>query len=314
MVRPVSEPVVLVTGAAGLIGHAVHRQLESAGTRVLALDRHGGTVEGLSVERCDVGDIHRLYALTSGIALDGVIHCGAYSGPMVELDNPNAIVTVNIGGTANVLELARARDVRRLVFSSSTSVYGDTPEGPLAEDQVLRSANVYAASKVAGEHLVEAYARRYGVNATSLRLSWVYGPRRTTQCAIATMLRDALSGRPTHFPFGADFRRQYLYVEDAAAALVAAYRTERCGQMAYNVTGGTNLTLEEIAGRVTALLPRAAITCAPGRDPVDTVQGEFDIAAAERDFGYRPTWTLDDGLRRYADWLRNESANEPVGA
>jgi UDP-glucuronate 4-epimerase len=300
---------VLVTGAAGLLGNAVRVLLEERGTPVIPIDRVERTEEGREITRCDVTDVHRLHAVVAGRDLDAVIHCGAYSGPMVEIENPNAIVQVNIGGTANVLELARIRKARRFVFCSSTSAYGETPEGVLDESAPMTSSSVYGASKVAGEHLVQAYARQHGLDGVSLRISWVFGPRRQTDCVIRTMISDALEGRPTRMAFGRDFHRQYVHVDDAAAALVAALDSPAIPQPAYNITGGTYLTLQEVGDAVRSVLPEADISLETGPDPVDSVQSRFDISAAARDLGFTPQHDLESGIRSYATWLQDRRSS-----
>jgi len=294
---------IMVTGAAGLVGRAVCRQLQARGDEVIAIDRVGGAgIDGVTVTECDLGNVHRLHAL-AGPGLAGVIHCGAYSGPMVARDNPVSMVQVNIVGTANMLELARIHGARRFVFCSSTSAYGNTPPAPVKEDVVMVPASLYAASKVASEQLVAAYAQQYAVDGASLRLSWVYGPHRTTDCMIRTMLTDAMAGRPTRFAFGDDFYRQYIYVEDAAAALLAALDAPSLPRLTYNITGDSRLTLGEVAEIVRRVLPAADIELARGPDPLDEVQERFDISAAAADLGYRPRYDIEAGIRAYADWL-----------
>jgi UDP-glucuronate 4-epimerase len=218
---------VLVTGAMGLIGHAVRVALEAAGRPVLAVDREAGSVAGRPVVAGDVTAVHRLHALardTGGFA--GILHCGAYSGPMVARDDPSAIVAVNIAGTANILELARIHTVPRVVVCSSVSAYGHTPQGlsPVPEATPLHPTTVYGASKAAAEALVDGYGAQYGLDGLSLRIGWVYGPRRSTACTLRDMLRHALAGRPFTLPCGADSHRQYAYVDDMARALVLAPR------------------------------------------------------------------------------------------
>jgi len=189
---------------------------------VIAVDRQTGSDTFGQVIACDLGDVHRVHELTRD-GISGVIHCGAHSGPMVARDNPYSMVQVNIVGTANVLEVARVHKATRFIYCSSTSAYGPTPPGPVPEDVTMRPSTIYGASKVAGEQLVSTYASQYELNGTSLRLSWVYGPRRTTDCVIRTMITDAQAGRPTRVEFGRDFPRQYIHVNDAAAALVMAF-------------------------------------------------------------------------------------------
>jgi UDP-glucuronate 4-epimerase len=305
---------IMVTGAAGLVGRAVCRMLHERGDEVVAIDRFGVEASGgVSVIECDLGNVHRLHALACK-ELSAVIHCGAYSGPMVARDNPVSMVQVNIVGTANMLELARVHRARRFVFCSSTSAYGNTPPAPVKEDVVMVPASLYAASKVASEQLVAAYAHQYGVDGVSLRLSWVYGPHRTTDCMIRTMLTDAMQSRATRVPFGHDFHRQYIHVDDAARALVAALDAPRLPRRSYNITGDSRLTLEEVARVVRRVMPAADIELAPGPDPLDEQQERFDISAAVSDLGYRPHYDLEAGIRAYAAWLAQNDPPESRGA
>ncbi|WP_315831898.1 NAD(P)-dependent oxidoreductase [Bradyrhizobium prioriisuperbiae] len=300
-----SNEAVLVTGANGLIGNAVRTMLEATGRKVLPLDRVSRTEEGKDIIECDVTDVHRLHVVAGRQPLAGVIHCGAFSGPMVARDNPVAMVKVNIVGTANVLEIARIHGVSRFVFCSSTSAFGTThAASPIPEDVALFPGSVYGASKVAAEQLVSTFSRQYGLDGVSLRLSWVFGPRRTTDCVIRTMIEDALAGKPTRMPFGRDFPRQYIHVEDAARALMTALDRPSLPRSVYTITGGTFLTLGQIAEIVRKIFPQADIELGPGADPVDEVQGQFDITAAARDLGFQPALSFEQGVERYAEWLK----------
>ncbi len=301
-----SKKPIIVTGSAGLIGDKVREILEGRGDAVIAIDRQGVTGTAGPVTICDLGDVHRLHELARE-GIQGVVHCGAFSGPMVARDNPHAMVQVNIVGTANMLEVARIHGARRFVYCSSTSAYGPTPPGPVPEDVLLKPTTVYGASKAAGEQLVSTYAAQYGVDGVSLRLSWVYGPRRTTDCLIRTMIADAQAGRPTRVGFGRDFPRQYIHVEDAAAALITAFDVAALPRRIYTVTGGTHATLGEIAEQVRAQFPQADIALESGPDPVDDAQHQFDITAARRDLGYSPRYDLATGIRDYAAWLARQN-------
>jgi nucleoside-diphosphate-sugar epimerase len=293
----------MVTGAAGLLGRAVRRELERMGRPVLAIDRAPNPAA--PVVAGDVTDIHRLHALVVAHPVGAIIHCAAFSGPMVARDNPGAMVAVNIDGTANVLEVARIHGVPRVVYCSSASVYGDTGPGPILETAPLAPTSLYGASKAASEHLVNSYARQYGVSGVNLRFSWIYGPGRTTDCVIRTMIEDAMSGRTTRMAFGADFFRQFVHVDDAAHALVLALAGRDLAAETYNVTGGSYLTLGDVGSLVAKLLPQADMELQPGRDPLDDVQGRFSIAAAASGLGFVPSVDLESGISRYIDWLRS---------
>lgn len=297
---------VVVTGAAGLLGAAVARRLAERGDEVVALDRAATRIPGdIQVQACDLGDVHRLYQL-AGAGIDGVIHCGAHSGPMVARDHPHSMVQVNVLGTANMLELARVLGARRFVYCSSTSAYGTTPTGIVPEDTLLRPTSLYGASKAASEYLVTAYADQFGLDGVSLRICWVYGPRRTTDCFIRGLIQDALVREPSRLAFGEDFNRHYVHVDDAARALVLALDAEKPSRRTYNITGGRCTSLGDVARIVKQVLPQADIVLQTGPDPVDDLQHQFDTQAAERDLDYRPQISLEAGIRSYAEWLNQQ--------
>jgi UDP-glucuronate 4-epimerase len=302
----VKGEAILVTGAAGLIGRAVTRRLRDQGRRVTGLDIVARPGQA-DVEHADLTDIHRLHALARKGAFGAIVHCGAVSGPMVMTDNPFGIVQANVVGSANIFELARIYGVRRVVFCSSASAYGPTlpPGGPVGvtEDTPLRPSSVYGATKVACEALVQGYRTQHRLDAVSIRLSWVYGPGRTTDCVVRAMIENTQAGRPTRLPFGQDFPRQYIYVDDAVDALLAALDAPRCPSPVYNATGGVTVTLGELGALVTKVLGKGDIWAAPGPDPLDDYQHSMDITAIERDLGFAPKVGLPEGVARYAGWL-----------
>lgn len=302
-----SEPV-LVTGASGLVGKSVLELLATRGRQVVALDRSTASHAGIDIIDCDLRDVHRLHAIAARTAPGSIIHCGAHSGPMVARDNPADLVAVNVVGTTNMLEVARIRGMRRFVYCSSASVYGSTASGPVREDVPLHPSTVYGATKLAAEQIVLAYAKEHGVDAVSLRLAWVYGPNRTTACILRRMVADALAKRPTRIGWGADFHRQYVHASDAAAALLGALDARGLSQRAFTVTGGTFLTLGEIAELVREVMPGADIALAPGPDPDDDLHHEFDISAARRELGYEPRIALKSGIEDMAHVLRRRPA------
>lgn len=284
---------VLVTGAAGLLGHAVCRRLAELEIPVVAIDRSAAD----GVLDCDVGDIHRLHAIAIEHRLENIIHCAAHSGPMVSADNPASIAAVNIGGTVNILELARLHGLRRVVYCSSVSAIGPT-SGPSDGNIVPRPTTVYGATKAACEHVLEAYRLEHGIDSVSLRFPAIYGPRRRTDCAIRTMLLDAVARRETKFAEGADFPTQFIHVDDAAESLVAAMNAPTLRKRAYMVTGGEFMPLSKVAEVVRRVVPDAQISIGPGMHPKYEAQGAFDIKPAEEDLGFAPVISLEDGVRR----------------
>ncbi len=298
---------VLVTGSSGLIGYRVARALAQDGVGVTGLDPAPTPAEdepAFEVVRGSLDDVHRLYRLLSAGAVDTVIHCGAISGPMLALDDPHLICATNLIGTIHLIEAARSSGVGRFVYCSSGSAFGDTPPGPVADDAPIRPNELYGATKGACDLILGAYRRQYGLDAVSLRISTVYGPHRRTDCAIQTMIVNALARSPTHFAWGADQRRPYVHVDDVVRSVIAAAKAERIGQPAYNIAGPDFPAYPQIAEIIAELIPGTEITFEPGMQPGGTKRDQMDLSAAERDLGYVPTVTIEDGVRSYVEALR----------
>ncbi|MER7878446.1 NAD(P)-dependent oxidoreductase [Streptomyces solisilvae] len=298
---PRQRDTVLVTGASGLLGSGVVTKLRERGTRVLATDAFPRADE---VTVLDVTQPTAIHSLVAKEQVTGIVHCGGISGPMVARDNPQSIIDINIGGTANLLEAARVHGVRRLVFCSSLTVYGNTDEGPVPETTATQPTSVYAASKVAGEALVNAYATQHGVDGISLRIGTVYGPGRRTACFIRTLLQNAAVGTETVLPFGRDFPRQYLYVQDAVDALVHAWDTKSPVHRVFNATGDSYLTLPQIAEIASGIVPGVVARFEDGPDPDDPDrQGQLTAQRASDELGFTARWSLAEGIKAYANDL-----------
>lgn len=301
-----ADDAIVVTGAAGLIGFTVAARLHADGRAVIGMDRVAPPEDfEFPFIAADLADVHKLYeALDRGAA--GIIHCGAISGPMLLTDNPRAIVESNLIGSANVFEAARQRSLGRVVYCSSTSAYGEHPQDLqiCTEAVALNAVDVYGATKAGGDILARAYAAQHGLDAVALRFSWVYGPRRRTDCLIRELLRDALDGRTSQRDFGPGFARQYVYIEDVVDACIAAYDSAELGGRAFNITGGTRASFEDIAAAVVAAVPAAEIVN-QGSTGADMHHAPMDLSAAAAVLGWRPNWPLDNGVRAYGEWLGN---------
>ena len=293
----------LVTGAGGLIGMTVRALLQVRGEPVLAVDvtRHGR--DDPALHEIGLKETERLQVLAQAEGVNAIVHCGAISGPMLAKGRPLDIVDANIAGTAAMLELARALPVRRFVFCSSISVYGDAGAATLDETRPLHPSSVYAASKIAGEALVHAYAAEYGVDGVNLRIGRVYGPYRRANCGLKAMIENARAGRVSVIPCTPDFPYHYVWVGDVAQAIAACLDAPVLPARVYNVGSGEARTLPEIAELAVTELPGLQVTLVPGADDVPDVQTHFPVTRIAADLGFRPQFGLAEGLRAYAKAL-----------
>jgi UDP-glucuronate 4-epimerase len=288
---------VLVTGGAGLIGMAVRALLRARGVPVLATDI---TAHGRDDPTLHLASLEETARLARNAELRAIVHCGAISGPMMARGRPNEIVAANIDGTAAMLDLARTLAVRRFVFCSSISVYGDAGTAALTEARAPCLGSVYAASKVAGEALTEAYAAEYGVDGVSLRIGRVYGPYRRAHCVLKAMIEDARAGRVTRIPCAPDFLYHYVWVGDVATAIAACLDAPALPARLYNIGSGEALTMPAIVAIARAALLGLHVEMVDGADDVPDRQTVFPVDRIAADLGWHPRFDLARGIAAYA--------------
>ena len=290
---------VLLTGGAGLIGMALRPALAVRGHSVAATDitRFGRDDPDLLMVPLDQAPA--LDAIVERGRIDAVVHCGAISGPMMARGEPLRMVEANVDATAMLLDVARRHGMRRVVFCSSISVYGDVGDAAITEATPLRPTSVYGATKVASEQLVQGFAAEYGVDGVSLRIARVYGPYRRANCHIDTLIRNAARGVETELPSDPAFVYHYVYVDDVADAIVAALEAEVLPAREYNVGSGEALTMPEILGVAESVLPGLRAIITPGADDVPDRQTRFDISAIARDLAWTPKCDLRTGMAAY---------------
>lgn len=299
-----TSKAILITGASGLVGYPLSKSLAARGDRVVGLDPAPapGQLENAIHIQEGFSGYGAMLDLLQKYDVGKIVHAGGISGPMVARDRPHDITAVNLGSTMDIAEAALRTDVSRVVYCSSGSAYGVTPDSPVREDTAFRPTSLYGATKAASDLILMAYREDYGLDAVGLRLSTVYGPRRATDCAIRTMMEDALEGRPTRLAQGAGKRWPYVYVDDVVAATVAALDAPPTPQYAYNVAGPDYPSMEQIAEIIWSEFRTADIEIRS--NPDDPIRERFDMSAAERDLGWIPEWTIEAGIAAYIAWFR----------
>jgi nucleoside-diphosphate-sugar epimerase len=300
-----SSGAILITGAAGFIGSALGRRLTAAGERIVGLDLVPADDALFPCVVNDVRDVQAIDDLCTAFDVDRIVHAGGISGRSVERRDKNAPIAVNVTGTAAIFEAARRHGMRRVVLCSSGSVYGSSDRDPVTEDSPLIPVNSYGASKVGSEAIMHAYAAESGVDGIALRIFQAFGPGRRTRCSIRTMVEAALEGQVATIAYREDARCQYIYIDDVVEALFAALCAGPTPQRVYNISGGTSLTLTEVANIAAKILPGLSVQF--GDDPLSWEYRlkQIDISAAKRDLGYVPKVGLAEGIAAYVGRLRS---------
>lgn len=328
--------IVLVTGAAGFIGAAVARALVARGDRVIGIDdftpyypvqlKHDRVADvrttgaGFEFLEVDFADEHALDAALAGRKIDRIVHLGAQPGVRYSLENPRAYVRSNVAGHLNLLELARERRVEHLVYASSSSVYGVSPALPLRVDQrVDQPISLYAATKKSDELISESYAHLFRIPQTGLRFFTVYGPWGRPDMAVWLFTDAILSGRPIAVYNNGRMRRDFTYIDDIVAGVIAALDRPPADDGAVKPGGSSsphaiynlgNHRAEEL-GRlidvIEAACGREAVRDYQPLQPGDVLETYADIADAQRDLGFAPVTPIDQGVPAFVSWFRNYS-------
>jgi UDP-glucose 4-epimerase len=297
---------VLVTGGTGFVGRHIVEALASSDTDVVSYNRDY-TEHDSPLVQCVQGELFDIPALARAIKdldVTTVIHTAAMSHPGISVELPITTFAANVDGTLKLFEAARMTGLRRIVNFSSECAYGHQPlDTVVTESAVLAPNTPYAVTKMATEHLGRVYNDLYGLDVVSLRVTEVYGPGLRMPEVLKDMLIAAMHAEPYMMPEGAEHRFHFVHVRDVATAAVLAATAAHLKQPVYNISGGQQVTLGELAALITSRYPRARIDLGPGFWTGWDCQGPWDISAAARDFGYVPQWTLERGLADYADWL-----------
>jgi UDP-glucuronate 4-epimerase len=312
---------ILLTGAAGFIGSHLAEALVARGDEVIGVDDFDpfypravkeanlAALRGERRFRLEERDISEPGALEGLVSAETVVvHLAAKAGVRPSLANPAAYARVNVGGTAEVVAATRAAGAARVVFASSSSVYGDDTPSPFREDApALHPVSPYAATKRAAELLIESLAPHAGLRAIALRYFTVYGPRQRPDLAIHAFTRALAAGQPVTLFGSGETARDYTYCDDIVAGTVAAVdwtANAPVGMETVNLGGNEVVTLATMLASVSgALGVRPEIRHAPPQ-PGDVRATSADLAKATRLLGYRPRTAFPEGIRRFVDWYR----------
>lgn len=324
----------LVTGMAGFIGFHVAAALAARGERVIGVDDlndyyapalkrdrltalMAAAGDRVGFVQADLADHDALRRAING-DVDRIVHLGAQAGVRHSITDPHAYARANLVGHLNVLELGRAWGAEHLVYASSSSVYGGNDRLPFrVEDRVDRPVSLYAATKKADELMSESYAHLYGLPQTGLRFFTVYGPWGRPDMALWLFTAAILERRPITVFNGGDMRRDFTYIDDVVAGVLAALDRPPAADGAvkpggsvsphaiYNIGNSRPEVLGDLIDLIEAACGRAAVRDLQPMQPGDVPATYADISAAERDLGFSPGTPLAVGVPRFVDWYRS---------
>jgi len=305
----------LVTGGAGFIGSNVVYHLLELKHEVKVLDNFlTGKRENLAPVLDQItlieGDLRNFATVLQAChAIDYVLHIAALPSVPRSVADPMLSHNINVTGTLYVLEAARQQNVKRVVLSSSSSVYGDTPTLPKQEDMPVRPLSPYAAHKAAGEFYSRIYATIYHLETVCLRYFNVFGPRQDPLSQYAAVIPKFISalqagGQPTIYGDG-EQSRDFTYIDNVVAANIAAATAPHAAGEIINIACGVRITINELAHKIGTLLGKNVQPQYVPARPGDVKHSLADISKAERLLNYSNRVDIDAGLPKTVDWFVN---------
>ena len=310
--------IILVTGGAGFIGSHLTERLLGRGDRVVALDNlndyYDPRIKQHNLERArqlpgftfiqgDILDTSLLKRIFNDYSFDVIVHLAARAGVRPSLEQPLLYEQVNCQGTLNLLEESRRRNIRRFVFASSSSVYGNVKTVPFREDaRVDRPVSPYAASKAAGELYCHNYFHLYGISVTALRFFTVYGPRQRPDLAIYKFARLIQAGKPIPVFGDGTAARDYTFVTDTVSGVIACTQRE-IGYDIFNLGENQVVTLSRMIELLEQALGKKALIERLPLQLGDVPRTCANIDKARARLGYDPQVKIEEGIRRFGAWI-----------
>jgi UDP-glucuronate 4-epimerase len=312
---------VLITGAAGFIGSHLSERLLDDGLMVVGLDNfddfYNPQIKRQNIKGClknknfqlVEADIRDSAAMdkTVGGGIEIIVHLAARAGVRPSIEKPLLYADVNINGTMVLLEAAKKHKVNKFIFGSSSSVYGNNKKVPFSEDDnVDFPISPYAATKKAGELICHTYHHLYGISITPLRFFTVYGPRQRPDLAIHKFAQLIEQGKPIPVYGDGSMMRDFTYIDDIIDGTVAAMN--KCtGFSIYNLGESRPISVNDLIAEIEKALGKKAVKKYLPPQPGDVERTFADVTKAINELGYKPNTTIQAGLAKFVEWLRQKS-------
>jgi UDP-glucuronate 4-epimerase len=317
---------ILVTGGAGFIGsHLVERLIGENVWQVSVVDDFNNfyapelkraNISALlgnpnfrlyEIDICNAPGLENVFAENK---FDVIVHLAARAGVQPSLCQPQLYAETNIGGTLNLLEMARKFNVKQFVFGSSSSVYGINCKIPFSEeDKIFQPISPYAATKAAGELLCHTYSHLYNIRAVCLRLFTVYGARQRPDLAIRKFSQLILDRKPIQMFGDGTTRRDYTFVDDVIEGVHAAIDYTESDFEIFNLGESQTVELKRLIELLEENLGKKAIIHQKPLQAGDVPQTFADISKARRLLGYNPQTKIEEGIKQFTDWIKSDLKN-----
>ena len=310
---------ILVTGAAGFIGSSLVERLLEKSFYVIGIDNFHDyysketKIRNLKLSKLSENflfkelDIFKLSTLPKELKIDVIIHLAAYAGVRNSIDNPNSYYKNNVEGTLEVLNFAKDRKIEKIIFGSSSSVYGENSEVPWNETSKLMPISPYASSKISCENLGRVYSSLYNINFTSLRFFTVYGPRQRPDLAIHKFTNKILSNQEIEIYGDGDSFRDYTYIDDITIGIINSIYLRTSSKFEILNLGNNNtVSLLEMIETIEKVVQKKAIKKFIENQKGDAHKTYADISKAQDLLDYNPSFKFYDGIRKFYNWYLND--------
>jgi UDP-glucuronate 4-epimerase len=319
---------ILLTGAAGFIGSSLAERLLARGDQVVGLDNFDPfypratkqrnlepltAQPGFAFQEGDITDpAHLDAAVRAAGSCDTVVHLAALAGVRPSIAEPARYSHVNIMGTTQILEACRRHGIKRLVFASSSSVYGSDSAVPFREsDPCQRPMSPYASTKRAGELLGFTAHHLNGLDVTCLRFFTVYGPRQRPDLAIHKFTRLIATGKPIELFGDGSTSRDYTWIDDITDGILSSIDQQVAavtpGYRIYNLGGSRTTSLTRLVELIAGALGKPPVIVRHPEQPGDMRRTLADLSLSSQELGYAPRVPIEDGIARFVAWWRTEN-------
>ncbi len=321
-----SKKVFLITGGAGFIGSSLGDALLAAGHQVINIDNFNdfydpqikqqniaGALDNANytLYQEDIRDTRALADIFANHQIDVVVHLAAMAGVRPSIDQPTLYEEVNVQGTLNIMNSMQAYGVKKLVYASSSSIYGNRVEVPFREDNPLgRVISPYAATKKSAEDFCYVYHHLFDLDVVALRFFTVYGPRQRPDLAIHKFTRMIINEEPVPFFGDGSTMRDYAYIDDVVQGVVAAIDYVAGNEQVFavfNLSGNKPVSLQEMVACLEEAIGRKAIINRLPMQPGDVVLTQADIAKARKMLGFQPNFSFTEGIARFIAWYKSSN-------